>query len=595
MINSVPDTMTDTAELSRILDTLCDGYRHLFFVELLTRELIRALANRAALPVQELCKGVHANGRSPSVPVDVRREDTIDALDTCTLPQLVAVLFGRDLRDVLAEAIAPKSPASLRSRLQALTDTRNAVAHYWRLPEDERIFGLATHTAEVLIELLSNLDDSDSTVRALSELHLSRQTPKQGRVRLDFARQGTPDPAVTNAVAFHASEPSAETEAILEIPSRLSQLFGLRQTFGFRANTTQGLHAALAATAQHILWHRSRPGEEPADAARLIGLRPSLRVSAGKLVITDCEHPAVAQMARVTWPRGTDRIVEIALADLLWRKTAPSNAHDMVVERYREAAKDTDVQAVVVPHVVWFNGATLDVARICREIKSVAPLVTTIVDGAQASGHVPIGVEHPSQENTDIDFYLASGHKWLCGPEAVGFLRIGQRFRPGSGCEECGRSLAAGDVLTDSTAIGLQQSAAQVGTQHRGLARGFNACLSAIQNEPGTLETAYASIRRNADAIRSMLGVCDALVSLDPPDTMRSGIVAVGTPRGASRPLALLRDALASSGFVPAYYGLPWCFRGYDMEPEFLRLSPGPGLSEFDLDAIEAIIRGATG
>ena len=107
--------------------------------------------------------------------------------------------------------------------------------------------------------------------------------------------------------------------------------------------------------------------------------------------------------------------------------------------------------------------------------------MNTIVDGAQAVGHIEVDVESPASENRDIDFYIGCGHKWLCAPETVGFVRVGRRFN--NDCRECQALLSSGDIFKDGTAVDIPFEGAQSGTHQRGLARAFRKALQEFLEE----------------------------------------------------------------------------------------------------------------
>jgi len=65
---------------------------------------------------------------------------------------------------------------------------------------------------------------------------------------------------------------------------------------------------------------------------------------------------------------------------------------------------------VAVSHVSWITGRVLDSTAID------APL---LLDGAQGLGAVPVDVKA-----LGCDFYAASGQKWLCGPNGLGYLYV---------------------------------------------------------------------------------------------------------------------------------------------------------------------------
>jgi L-cysteine/cystine lyase len=68
-------------------------------------------------------------------------------------------------------------------------------------------------------------------------------------------------------------------------------------------------------------------------------------------------------------------------------------------------------RAVACSHVSWMTGAVVDGPALA------ASPATVILDGAQGLGAVPVDVEA-----LGCDFYAASGQKWLCGPNGLGYL-----------------------------------------------------------------------------------------------------------------------------------------------------------------------------
>jgi selenocysteine lyase/cysteine desulfurase len=94
-----------------------------------------------------------------------------------------------------------------------------------------------------------------------------------------------------------------------------------------------------------------------------------------------------------------------------------------------------ETKLVACSHVSWMNGAVVDSAALA------ATDALVLLDGAQGLGAVPVRVE-----DLGCDFYAASGQKWLCGPNGLGYLYV----RP-----ELARALPAPwpnyGVLADST------------------------------------------------------------------------------------------------------------------------------------------------
>ncbi len=82
---------------------------------------------------------------------------------------------------------------------------------------------------------------------------------------------------------------------------------------------------------------------------------------------------------------------------------------------------------VAASHVSWVSGRVVDAAALAT---AGAPV---LLDGAQGLGAVPVDVRA-----LGCDFYAASGQKWLCGPNGLGYLflraeRIGELVPPWAG------------------------------------------------------------------------------------------------------------------------------------------------------------------
>jgi L-cysteine/cystine lyase len=75
------------------------------------------------------------------------------------------------------------------------------------------------------------------------------------------------------------------------------------------------------------------------------------------------------------------------------------------------AAVGPRTRAVACSHVSWMTGAVVDAAALA------ASPATVVLDGAQGLGAVPVDVR-----TLGCDFYAASGQKWLCGPNGLGYL-----------------------------------------------------------------------------------------------------------------------------------------------------------------------------
>jgi selenocysteine lyase/cysteine desulfurase len=417
----------------------------------------------------------------------------------------------------------------------------------------------------------------------------SRQPPKKfARRYLRHAAIGLPDQDVIKDVAEHLANPDPETSAIMKLPGVLASLLDLRSTILFTQNTTQAFRSALEVIRFHDATHKSRSGEEGLGVSRVLsgGSRTGYS-EVGQLLHTDVEHPSVIHMAEAVWPEA--KISTVSIHDLLFGNeltySAPTIA-DEVAERYLRAMK-RPVFAVVIPHVVWVNGAKLPVAEICTAVRRQHPVVTTIVDGAQAVGHIPLQVETCDKENEDVDFYLGCGHKWLGGPETVGFVRVGRRFD--GDCSQCRMYLTANEQLTDASGLALHYAGPQTGTHQRGLAKGLLRALTRLE-ESGS-DNLYKRIQTNARILRNAVKSFEQFVILDPPEKLRSAIVAFTLRQPDSELFSRLLEELKENWFTVATYPLPAYLREKWGDGQFVRLSPGPNLMSDDLKAFEAVLR----
>ena len=82
-----------------------------------------------------------------------------------------------------------------------------------------------------------------------------------------------------------------------------------------------------------------------------------------------------------------------------------------------QAAMTPRTRMLVSSHVFHTTGARLPAEQVCAAAARRG--ILTVLDGAQASGNIPIDVKR-----LGCDFYLLSCHKWLCGPEGVAAVYI---------------------------------------------------------------------------------------------------------------------------------------------------------------------------
>ena len=155
-----------------------------------------------------------------------------------------------------------------------------------------------------------------------------------------------------------------------ELRARYAGLLGCEpEEIALTGSTTDGINTVLSGL-------DLRPGDE--------------------ILTSDQEHPGLlAPLGRARQLRGvTVRVVPFA-------------------ELAGEVTPGT--RLVACSHVSWVNGQVCDVAA----LTAAGPPV--LLDAAQAIGAISVDVNE-----LGVDFYAASGQKWLCGPEGSGCLYVRQ-------------------------------------------------------------------------------------------------------------------------------------------------------------------------
>ena len=150
-----------------------------------------------------------------------------------------------------------------------------------------------------------------------------------------------------------------------ELRARIAALIGADTAeVALNGSTTDGVNSILHA-------HDLRPGDE--------------------LLTSDEEHPGVLAPLAAARARGI-RV-----------RVAPFAAIADAVE--------PGTRMVVCSHVSWMTGKVVDTAALGSTGTPV------LLDGAQGLGAVPVDVRA-----LGCDFYAASGQKWLCGPNGIGYV-----------------------------------------------------------------------------------------------------------------------------------------------------------------------------
>jgi isopenicillin-N epimerase len=209
------------------------------------------------------------------------------------------------------------------------------------------------------------------------------------------------------------------------------------------------------------------------------------------VITTDIEHPG----GRCGWEllakrRGTT----LKMAEIRF----PLEGPEQVVEAFEEAI-GTETRVISFPHISSEQGMVLPVKRLCALARENG--IISIIDGAQATGHIPIDVEE-----IGCDAYYSSPHKWLMAPAGNGFLYVKDTL-----IDDVWTTLASSqwDNHEDN---GFRLG--QRGTGNPALLMGLEAALD-LHFEIGP-ERVYGRIKELGDRLRRGLGQMDGVEIVTP-------------------------------------------------------------------------------
>jgi selenocysteine lyase/cysteine desulfurase len=94
----------------------------------------------------------------------------------------------------------------------------------------------------------------------------------------------------------------------------------------------------------------------------------------------------------------------------------PIHSEDQVLDIVRKSITPR-TKVLFLSHVITGAGAILPVKQICTEARQKG--IFTVIDGAQAFGHIPVDVH-----DIGCDAYVGCFHKWLLAPAGTGFLYV---------------------------------------------------------------------------------------------------------------------------------------------------------------------------
>ena len=128
-----------------------------------------------------------------------------------------------------------------------------------------------------------------------------------------------------------------------------------------------------------------------------------------EILMSDQEHPGGEGPWLTAAKRHSGTVVRVALP-------RPAHHPEELVDLVRRAFTPR-TRVLYLSHVITGSGAIVPVKVICAEARSRG--ILTVIDGAQALGHIPVDVR-----DIGCDAYVACFHKWLLAPAGNGFLYI---------------------------------------------------------------------------------------------------------------------------------------------------------------------------
>jgi L-cysteine/cystine lyase len=126
-----------------------------------------------------------------------------------------------------------------------------------------------------------------------------------------------------------------------------------------------------------------------------------------EVVVCDIEHPSVLIPSYHLQALGVG--VRVAHFESQF-------SYEQVLESI-SAELTARTKLVFVSHIQYTSGFKMPIDLLAELLHQRGILL--LVDGAQGAGHLEVDLN-----GLDVDFYATTGHKWLLGPEGVGFLFI---------------------------------------------------------------------------------------------------------------------------------------------------------------------------
>jgi isopenicillin-N epimerase len=135
-----------------------------------------------------------------------------------------------------------------------------------------------------------------------------------------------------------------------------------------------------------------------------------------EVITTNQEHEGGRSCWLVSAQRRKTVLIEVQM---------PANLQnpEQVFELFQKAITPK-TKVIALSHVITGTGAIMPVKEICAEARSRG--IFTVLDGAQAFGHIPVDVKE-----IGCDAYVGCFHKWMLAPAGTGFMYIRKGVAPG--------------------------------------------------------------------------------------------------------------------------------------------------------------------
>jgi len=134
-----------------------------------------------------------------------------------------------------------------------------------------------------------------------------------------------------------------------------------------------------------------------------------------EIVMSDQEHPGGEGPWLIAAKRHGGTVTRVKLPK-------PAHSRDELISLVARALT-AQTRVLFLSHVITGSGAIVPVKEICAEARARG--IFTVIDGAQAFGHIPVDVKE-----LGCDAYIGCLHKWILAPAGNGFLFLRKEKAP---------------------------------------------------------------------------------------------------------------------------------------------------------------------